>query len=109
MCMVKFIVRVTKHNKRRNAMKKRQGFTLIELLMVMSVIAVLAALLIPAVQSVMSRAKIAEVKVEMSQLEAAIADFNAEFSTNPPSQVILYESPAGWVDDPEYRSLIRGI
>jgi len=87
----------------------RSGFTLIELIMVIAIIATLAALILPAIGNVRDRARITQVKTEMSQLEAAIADFNAEFSTDVPSRVTLYESPAGWTGDSAARSLVRGI
>ena len=89
--------------------RRRAGFTLIELIMVIAVIATLAALILPAIGNVRDRARITQVKTEISQLEAAIADFNAEFSTDVPSRLTLYEAPAGWTGDSAARSLVRGI
>lgn len=71
--------------------RSRFGFSLIELLAVIVVIAILIGLLIPAVQSVRYRAKITEVRTEISSMQAAIARFREEFSMDPPSRLVIYE------------------
>ncbi|MDC0273534.1 prepilin-type N-terminal cleavage/methylation domain-containing protein [Planctomycetaceae bacterium] len=76
--------------------RHRVGFTLIELIMVIAIIAALVALLLPALGSVRTTMQITEVRQEISQLEAAIASFKAEYGVEPPSSITLFETAAGW-------------
>lgn len=88
---------------------RRAGFTLVELIMVIAVIATLIALLLPALGSVRRTMTIAEVRQEISQLEAAIASFKAEYGVEPPSSITLYETAADWQSDSVSRAKIRKI
>lgn len=81
------------------------GFTLVELLTVMIIIAILAALLLPAVNSVVRRARIARVVTEIKDLEAALANFKAKYGAYPPSYIKLY--PPGQTWDPRSKAFIR--
>lgn len=88
--------------------RARSAFTLLELLMVVSIIAILVSLLIPAVTSVMKKGKIAQVKAEITALDNACADFNNSHQHYPPSYIILYEqASAPW--DADSRSKIKSI
>jgi general secretion pathway protein G len=90
--------------------RRRRGFTLIELMMVIAVIAVLIALLMPAINGARERFRIAEVRNEISQLEGAIADFKLKFGHEPPSQVRIYEQwSGGWENDSQARATIRKL
>ncbi len=62
-----------------------RGFTLVELLVVIVIIAMLAALLVPAVMVAMGRAKQARIKSEIDMLHMAVMKYKSEFGAIPPS------------------------
>lgn len=99
---------------------RRRGFTIIELLMVVLVIGILVALLFPAINGALVRAREAQVIAEMRSFEKAITDFKSRFGIEPPSFMVLYEdgddwapdNPAGAVSDAQHRAcraIIRQI
>tara|TARA_R110002111_G_scaffold262702_1_gene340347 strand:- start:54455 stop:55408 length:954 start_codon:yes stop_codon:yes gene_type:complete len=86
--------------------QNRRAFTLIELMVAIVIILILLGLLIPAIGAVRRRAQQAQVRAEISNLEAAITSFKADFGMDPPSGIILYEAAnAGW--DQRSKGLIR--
>jgi prepilin-type N-terminal cleavage/methylation domain-containing protein len=71
----------------------RPGFTLIELLVVIAIIAVLVSLTAAGVMKAFGRVPVVQTRTEISQLEAALADFMSTYHLNapPPSFLILHE------------------
>ena len=76
-------------------MRSRPGFTLIELLVVVSVIGILVALLIPAVQAAREASRLATCSANLKQMTIASANFEASRGNYPPGY--------GPVLDPRFR------
>ena len=89
--------------------KGRGGFTLVEMMVVIVIIAILAGLLLPAINSARIRANEAKVTVEIKGLESAIAAFKAKYGVEPPSRFSLYLTQAGWSNDPVNTAIVRQI
>jgi prepilin-type N-terminal cleavage/methylation domain-containing protein len=65
----------------------RSAFTLVELLMVIGIIALLAALVTPAVMRSMSTARAAAVKTEIELLHLALMNYKQEYGAFPPADM----------------------
>ncbi len=89
----------------------RSGFTLLELLIVIAIIAILMAILVPAISSVRYKARVAAVSAEMQQFEQSLATFQNKFGTYPPSSITLFGTQAAWdlAANAPQKSLIRSI
>jgi prepilin-type N-terminal cleavage/methylation domain-containing protein len=79
----------------------RNAFTLVELLVVVGIIAMLAALLTPAVMRARSAARNVAIKAEIDMLHMALMNYKNEYGSFPPCQ-----SAAGAIDPP-VRHLMR--
>jgi prepilin-type N-terminal cleavage/methylation domain-containing protein len=68
-----------------NSRARRAAFTLVEMLVVIAIIGILAAMLLPVLNSVKNSAKKMKAKTEMSQLVTAITAYDADYSRFPVS------------------------
>lgn len=92
-----------------NTTGPRRGFTLIELLIVIVIIAAIMGMLLPAVMSAFTSARVAEVTTEIRGLEAAIAQFKAVYGVEPPSRIRLFTAAAGWTTPMMGNVVINGV
>ena len=68
----------------KNKRKASQGFTLVELLVVISIIGLLMALLLPAVQKVRTLGLVTKTTAQLNQIAVACAQFKADTGFYPP-------------------------
>ncbi|HEV8002934.1 MAG TPA: prepilin-type N-terminal cleavage/methylation domain-containing protein, partial [Planctomycetaceae bacterium] len=100
-----------------SARRAAAAFTLLELLIAIAIIGILASLILTVAGSANTRAKNAQVTVDIKDLEKGIAAFKQRFGTEPPSRITLYEqgtttAPSGatsWNNDPRSMGLVRQI
>ena len=88
---------------------KRAGFTLIELLVVIVVIAILAALLFPAITGAVQTAREATVVTDIANFQSDFVAFKNRFGILPPSFVVLVEDSSLWGTDWNSSPPIAGL
>ncbi len=76
------------HTKRRHT--RHSAFTLIEIMVTLVIIAILMALLLPALNRVRTTGQIALVNAEMDSLKASITNFKRVYGIEPPSGITLF-------------------
>ena len=87
--------------------EKRSGFSLLELLIVIVIIGILVGLLFVVLGPTTRTLRVTEVKAEFARMETALASFESEFGTFPPSSILLTEDPSSQAWDPKSQSVLR--
>ena len=77
-------------------MTKKKGFTLVELLVVITIIGILVALLMPAVQSAREAARRSQCQNNLKNIGLALHNFHAQVGNFPPGEVGQNTNDIGW-------------
>ena len=95
--------------------RKSQGFTLIELLVVIAIIGILAALLFPAIQGALTKAKALKVGNNGRQLHLGLFDASMEAAALDLPEAWPKSSESKWTDSTEFfksvvtNEIVKGI
>ncbi len=89
-------------------MKKQQGFTLIELMIVVAIIAILAAIALPAYQDYVARAQVSEAMSLSSGARTAVAEYYADRGAWPSANASAGLAPAASINGKYVRQVELG-
>ncbi|MGH7988787.1 MAG: type II secretion system protein [Limisphaerales bacterium] len=81
---------------------RRRAFTLVELLTVIAIIAILAAMLLPVISIVKTKAKITQAKLQIQDLVTAIQNYDSAYSHFPISSGVQSAIAAAGLDEFTY-------
>src|SRR5262249_307724 len=87
----------------------RPAFTLVELMVVIVIIALLAALILPALGKARTTAHEAKVLTDIKGLETAIKTFKSKYGVEPPSKISIFLTQTGWNTNAASMAIIRSI
>ncbi|MBI1871650.1 MAG: type II secretion system protein GspG [Chlamydiae bacterium] len=73
--------------KRSKSLRFLTGFTIIEMLVVISVIAILASILLPALSSAQKKAKITKTQTMIDTITVALKQYRTDFGDFPPTTI----------------------
>src|SRR5262249_8445164 len=68
----------------------QKGFTLVELLVVIAIIAILAAMLLPVLNTTKTKTKVKLAQVEMNNILRGIRDYEAQYNRYPVSSNVMW-------------------
>lgn len=84
--------------------RPREGFTLIELLVAVAIIAILVAILLPAVQQARAAARLSQCRNNAKQIGLALHNYLGQHSVFPPGSTSDVEQ-GGWIGRPDTRHI----
>lgn len=89
---------------------KQQGFTLIELLVVIAIIAILAALLFPAITGVLKKGKTTTAQTEVKSIESALNAYYTDYGKFPKDNGVNNDAVYGMGNDnKDIINALRGL
>src|SRR4051812_14576497 len=95
-----------RQNKNRENVQNRKAFTLIEILVTISIIAILMALLLPAIQSARESSRLLECKNHLRQIGLALHSFESAHGSFPRAgeTIVFYPNSSTLRKSEDYHS-----